>query len=181
MTPNQWDSSKSNGGYLLFSTLEQASPILTLVSCCDVLIWALALVKRLLSSKLYQHSEHAHAASGAALTQLSKAVFIGKFTGFLISNCICSALCASVARNFHSLNTPQIETHIKGCVCKITFLNSASRMTGVYLKSCSSNLGAKLLLCSQVDADRSRNSEKTIVFCVIQSWAKRALQACTQS
>lgn len=176
MTPHQWDSFKSNGGYLLFSTLEQASAILTLVSCCDATTGALALVKRLLSSKHYQHSEHAHAAaSWAALTQLSKEVFIGKFTGFLISNCICSTLHASVAGNFQSLNTPWIEACIKGCVSKITFLNSAPCMSGLGLKSCSSNLGVKLLLHSQVDADHSHNTEKTIAFCVFQSWAKRAL------
>lgn len=179
MTPHQWDSFKSNGGYLLFSTLEQTSAILTLASCCNAITGALALVKRLLSSKHYQHSEHAHtAASWAALTQLSKEVFIGKFTGFLISNC---TLHASVAGNFQSLNTPWIEARIKGCVSKITFLNSAPCMTGLCLKSCSSNLGVKLLLHSQVDADRSHNTEKTIVFCIFQSWAKRALQPCTQS
>lgn len=54
-------------------------------------------------------------------------------------------------------------------------------MTGVCLKSCSSNLGVKLLLRSQVDADRSPNSEKTIVFCIIHSWTKRGLQPCTKA
>lgn len=38
-----------------------------------------------------------HAAYWAVVTQLSKAVFTGKFIGFLISNCIRSTLHASVA------------------------------------------------------------------------------------